>query len=102
MGEHFNGPGHSLADMKILALEKVFTPGKQIIEKRESFYINKLEAEFKGLNKKKLLKLFIFCPEDPSLVQQLFVCITPDDVIVIITNCIVYLYSSSLYFYFIL
>ena len=53
MGEHFNGPGHSLADMKILALEKVFTPGKQIIEKRESFYINKLEAEFKGLNKKK-------------------------------------------------
>lgn len=53
VGEHFNGPGHSLHDMKILALEKVFTPGQQILEKRESFWINKLEAEYSGLNRKK-------------------------------------------------
>ena len=53
VGEHFNGPGHSLADMNILAIEKVFTPGQRIIEKRESLWINKLEAHFQGLNRKK-------------------------------------------------
>ena len=53
VGEHFNGPGHSLHDMKILALVKVFTPGQRILEKRESFWINKLEAEYSGLNRKK-------------------------------------------------
>ena len=53
IGEHFNGPGHSMANMNILALEKVFTKGTALIEKRESFYINKFEAEYKGLNRKK-------------------------------------------------
>jgi hypothetical protein len=53
IGEHFNGPGHSVANMKILAIEKVNNLGQQIIEKRESLWINRLEAEFKGLNRKK-------------------------------------------------
>ena len=53
IGDHFNGPGHSMANMNILALEKVYKQGVKIIEKRESFYINKFEAEFKGLNRKK-------------------------------------------------
>ena len=53
IGEHFNGPGHTMANMNILALEKVFTKGKPIIEKRESHYINILEAEHKGLNRRK-------------------------------------------------
>ena len=53
IGDHFNGPSHSLFDMKILALEKVYKPGLPIIEKRESFLINRLEAEFKGLNRQK-------------------------------------------------
>ena len=53
IGEHFNLPGHSVTNMKILALEKVKQQGTQIIEKRESFWINQLEAEFKGLNRKK-------------------------------------------------
>ena len=53
MGDHFNGPGHSLANMNVLALEKVYTPGQAIIEKRESLYINKLEAEFRGINRQK-------------------------------------------------
>ena len=53
IGDHFNGPGHSLANMNILALEKVFTPGQAMIEKRESLWINKLEAEFRGLNRQK-------------------------------------------------
>jgi hypothetical protein len=45
--------GHSLHDMQILALEKVFTAGQRILEKRVSLYINKLEAEYSGLNRKK-------------------------------------------------
>ena len=53
IGDHFNLPGHSVTNMKILALEKIKQQGKQIIEKRESFWINQLEAEFKGLNRKK-------------------------------------------------
>ena len=53
IGDHFNGPGHSVSDMKVLALEKVYKPGLSIIEKRESLWINRLEAEFRGLNRKK-------------------------------------------------
>ena len=53
IGDHFSGPGHTIANMNILALEKVFKPGVQIIEKRESYWINKLEAEHQGLNRKK-------------------------------------------------
>ena len=53
IGNHFNGPGHTISNMNILGIEKVFNPGVQIIEKRESYYINKLEAEFQGLNRKK-------------------------------------------------
>ena len=40
-------------NMNIITLEKVYTPGKATIEKRESLYINKLEAEFRGLNRQK-------------------------------------------------
>ena len=39
IGDHFNLPGHSVANMKILALEKVKQQGTQIIEKRESFWL---------------------------------------------------------------
>ena len=60
VGQHFNGPGHSLANMNILAIEKVFSRGTAIIEKRESHWINKLEAEFKGLNRTKWNKLVSF------------------------------------------
>ena len=49
VAEHFNGPGHSLHDIQILALEKDFTPGQRILKKREILYINKLEAEYSGL-----------------------------------------------------
>ena len=51
VGQHFCGPGHSLENANIIAIEKVFTKGTKFIEKRESLWIEKLEAEFKGLNK---------------------------------------------------
>ena len=50
IGQHFNLPGHSLDNVMITAIEKVFTPGKSFIEKRESMWIERLEAEFRGLN----------------------------------------------------
>ena len=53
IGQHFNGPGHSLANLQITTIEKIFNKGTQIILKRESFWINKFEAEFKGLNTRK-------------------------------------------------
>ena len=52
IGQHFNGPGHSIFNMEVAAIEKVFAKGKQTIEKRESMWIENLEAEFKGLNQK--------------------------------------------------
>ena len=50
IGQHFNGPGHSLANLQITTIEKNFNKRTQIILKRESFWINRFEAEFKGLN----------------------------------------------------
>ena len=46
--------GHgTLANLQITTIEKNFNKGTQIILKRESFWINKFEAEFKGLNTRK-------------------------------------------------
>ena len=53
IGEHFKWPGHSVAHMQILAIEKVNTPEQKIIVNRESFWINRLEAESRGLNRNK-------------------------------------------------
>ena len=53
IGDHFNGPGHSLANMNIFGLEKVFNTKPQILEKRESMWIKNLISEFKGLNRQK-------------------------------------------------
>jgi hypothetical protein len=53
VGDHFNRPGHSVANITNLAIEKVRKPGTQIIEKRKSFWINQLEAEYRGLKRKK-------------------------------------------------
>ena len=38
VSEHFNGLGHALHDMQIMAIEKVFTPGKTILEILESIF----------------------------------------------------------------
>ena len=53
IGQHFCGPGHSLANVEITAVEKVFSRDKRIILKRESMWISKFEAEYKGLNDRK-------------------------------------------------
>ena len=51
-GAHFNLPGHSVSDMRISVLEKVFNPDPMIREQREKYFINKFEAKYKGMNRK--------------------------------------------------
>ena len=46
-GAHFNLPGHSVSDMRISVVEKVFNPDPMIREQREKFYINKFEVRLK-------------------------------------------------------
>ena len=53
IGEHFVGPGHSLANMEIAAIEKVRNNKQSFIEKRESLWIKTFEAEHLGLNNRK-------------------------------------------------
>ena len=53
IGAHFNGPGHSLENLKMTAIEKVYARGEEIILKTESLWINLFEAEYQGVNIKK-------------------------------------------------
>ena len=52
-GEHFNLPGHNLADMKISIVEKVLSSDPNMRKIRESHFIEKLNTFYKGMNKKK-------------------------------------------------
>ena len=51
-GDHFNLPGHSLRDMKVIILEKVKVNDEIYIKERESYHIRKLNTFYKGINKK--------------------------------------------------
>ena len=81
VGVHFNGPGHSLENLKITAIENVFNRNKEIILKRESFFINTFEAEYKGLNARKR-KLVSFRFRNSNLLWLIcaFIVIPPDAV----------------------
>ena len=50
-GDHFNLPGHSLANMKIQILEKVKTNNDQYRKERETHLINKFNTHYQGLNR---------------------------------------------------
>ena len=50
-GFHFNSKGHSVSDMEITILEKVFNPNPQFRKQREKLYIQKYNTRYKGLNK---------------------------------------------------
>ena len=63
-------PGHSLADMNILAIEKVFTPGKKIIEKRESLWIQ-AGSTLSRLKQKKVKFWVSFLFLHPNIVQDI-------------------------------
>ena len=50
-GEHFNKPGHSVADLRGQVLEKVNSKDPFILRARESMLINKFDTFRRGLNK---------------------------------------------------
>ena len=51
-GAHFNLPGHSVSDMRISVVEKIYNPDNFFRKEREKFYINKFHSKLKGLNRK--------------------------------------------------
>ena len=51
-GEHFNLPGHSLADMRVTVIEKVHSADPMMRKTRESHFITKLNSKHKGMNRK--------------------------------------------------
>ena len=50
-GQHFNLPGHSLANLTVSILEKVKKQENLYRKEREKYYINKFNTFYKGLNK---------------------------------------------------
>ena len=50
-GIHFNEKGHSISDMQISILEKLFNQDPQFRKQRERMYIQKFNTKYKGLNK---------------------------------------------------
>ena len=50
-GAHFNKKGHSISDMEITIIEKLFTEDPQFRKQREKMYIQKFNTRHRGLNK---------------------------------------------------
>ena len=51
-GEHFNLPGHSVAEMAVIGIERVLPRGEPKIRKiRESYWINQYESCTFGNNR---------------------------------------------------
>ena len=53
IGEHFNGPGHSISDMRFLPFEKITQNDETLIGSREEFWIQKKQSYEKGINRQK-------------------------------------------------
>ena len=49
-GRHFTSAGHSISDMKICIVEKVYSEERLLREEREKEYIRLFNSKFKGLN----------------------------------------------------
>ena len=52
-GDHFNLPGHSLANVQITILEQVKKNDTMYRKEREKYFINKFNTIEEGLNRKK-------------------------------------------------
>ena len=51
-GEHYNLPGHQMADMQVTILEKILNTDPQFRKTREKMWIERFNTKYKGLNKK--------------------------------------------------
>ena len=50
-GLHFNSKGHSVSDMEITIIEKVFSSDPRFRKQREKLYIQKFNTRYRGLNR---------------------------------------------------
>ena len=50
-GAHFNEKGHSISDMEITVIEKLFSEDPQFRKQREKMFIQKFNTRYRGLNK---------------------------------------------------
>ena len=50
-GAHFTSKGHSISDMEITIVEKMFNQDPQYRKQREKLYIQKFNTKYKGLNR---------------------------------------------------
>ena len=51
-GDHFNLPGHRLADMEVTIIERIFNEDPQFRKQREQIWIETFNTKYKGLNRK--------------------------------------------------
>ena len=51
-GQHFNSPGHSIADLSITVIEQVKKNNLLYRKEREEHHIRKFNTLYKGLNRK--------------------------------------------------
>ena len=50
-GDHFNGKGHSVSDMVVTVIEKMYNEDPQFRKQREKMYIQKFNTRYTGLNR---------------------------------------------------
>ena len=50
-GEHFNKPGHSVRDLRVVVLEKVKKIDENYRKEREKYMINMFDTYYNGLNR---------------------------------------------------
>ena len=50
-GHHFNTNNHDVCDMKITAIEKIYTKDRAFIEEREREWIQSFNSKYKGINR---------------------------------------------------
>ena len=50
-GHHFNERGHSVLDMRVTILEKLFNKDVNYRKERESMWIRKFNTKYKGINR---------------------------------------------------
>ena len=51
-GDHFNLPGHSLSDMKVMVIEKIKVNDEIYRKVRESYHIQKFKTYYRVDNRK--------------------------------------------------
>ena len=52
-GEHFNMPGHSLADLSVTIIEQTYRKNSEYRKERESYFIRRFDTFYNGINKQR-------------------------------------------------